>query len=595
MEVLAIYIPEDKIAEIKNAADIVDIVSELVILKKAGKNYAGLCPFHAEKTPSFTVSPEKQIFHCFGCGTGGNVFSFLMKQEGLSFPEVVRVLARRYGIEMPVQKMSPDQKRRISEKESLLALNQMAMDYFHQVLLRSDSGKTAMKYLSERGMSKESLDNFKLGYAPGGWDNLTNSFFKKKIAPALAEKAGLIVSRKGKDGFYDRFRSRIIFPIYNVNMQLVGFGGRVLDDALPKYLNSPETPLYNKSRSLYGIHRAKQPCRQHDTVYIVEGYFDLLALHQHGIENTVATLGTSLTPEHVRLLKGYATKMVMLYDSDEAGIKAVLRSIGTFKREEVDARIIVLPKGYDPDSFIMKFGHASFMKIASKSKGIMSFLIDSAVSKHGLSNQGKIRIVQDLKEPLSTVSDKVERSLYIKELAERVGVDEAAVQEEVRVMPAGKKDALGGFNKQTEFKKWDRLEQQIIKMMLQYPQILPEIRKQNILDLFSDDGLRSIGKMVLAYKDDSQSRISDIMSAIADDEKRNLISHISIVADSWDQKNCRNILARFVLSRRRNEKTLLDKIKAAEKANDVELIQKLLEEKQQRAVLSDRQKMALQK
>ncbi len=594
MEVLTIYIPEDKISEIKNTADIVDIVSESVILKKTGKNYIGLCPFHAEKTPSFTVSPDKQIFHCFGCGTGGNAFSFLMQQEGLSFPEAVRVLARRYGIEIPVQNMSPEQKRRISEKESLLAVNQMAMDYY-QTLLRSTAGKTAMQYLKERGMSKESVDDFKLGYAPGGWDNLTNIFLKKKIAPALAEKAGLIVSRKGKDGFYDRFRNRIIFPIYSVNTQLVGFGGRVLDDALPKYLNSPETPLYNKSRSLYGIHRAKQPCRQRDTVYIVEGYFDLLALHRYGIENTVATLGTSLTPEHVRLLKGYAARMVMVYDSDEAGIKAVLRSIGTFKREEVDARIIVLPKGYDPDSFIMKFGHESFMKIASKSQGIMSFLIDSAVNKHGLSNEGKIRIVQELKEPLSTVSDKVARSLYVKELAERVGVDEAAVQAEVRATPVGKKDDLGGFHKQTEFKKRDRLEQQIIKMMLQYPQILPEISKQNILDLFSDAGLRSIGKMALAYKDDSQSRISGIMSAIDDDEQRNLISQISIVEDSWDQKNCHSILTQFILSRRRNEKTLLDQIKAADKANDVELVQKLLEEKQKWAVLSDQQKMALQK
>lgn len=595
MEVLAIYIPEDKILEIKNITDIVDIVSELVILKKTGKNYVGLCPFHAEKTPSFTVSPEKQIFHCFGCGTGGNVFSFLMKQEGLSFPEAVRVLARRYGVEMPVQKMSPEQKRRISEKESLLALNQTAMDYFRQVLLRSASGKAAMTYLNERGMSKESLDNFNLGYAPGGWDNLTNIFLKKKIAPALVEKAGLIVSRKNKDGFYDRFRNRIIFPIYNVNMQLVGFGGRVLDDALPKYLNSPETPLYNKSRSLYGVQRAKQPCRQHDTVYIVEGYFDLLALHQHGIENTVATLGTSLTLEHVRLLKGYASKMVMVYDSDEAGIKAVLRSIGTFKIEAVDARIVVLPKGYDPDSFIMKFGHASFMKIASKSKGIMPFLIDSAIDKHGLSNEGKIRIVQDLKEPLSTVSDKVEESLYIKELAERIGVDEAAVQEEVRATPVGKKAALGGFHKQTEFKKWDRLEQQIIKMMLQYPQILPEISEQNILDLFSDDGLKSIGKMVLAYKDDSQSRISDIMSSIDDDEKRDLISHISIVDDSWNRENCLKILTRFEFSRRRNEKALNEKIKAAQESNDVELVQKLLAEKQKMAVLSEKRKMALQK
>ena len=592
---MAIFIPEDKISEIKNTADIVDIVSELVLLKKAGKNYVGLCPFHPEKTPSFTVSTEKQIFHCFGCGTGGNVFSFLMKQEGISFPEAVQTLARRYGIEIPVQGMSPEQQKRVGEKENLLAIHQMALDYFRRALLNSASGKIAMKYIEQRKMNSETIDTFNLGYAPGGWNNLTNFFSKKKISSALVEKSGLIVSKKSKDGYYDRFRNRIIFPIYDVNTHLVGFGGRVMDDSMPKYLNSPETLLYNKRRSLYGIHRAKQPCREHDTVYIVEGYFDLLALHQHGIKNAVATLGTALTPEHVRILKGYATRMVLLYDSDEAGIKAALRSIETFKMEEADARIIVLPQGHDPDTFLMKFGYGSFMKIASGAKGIMPFLIDSAVSKHGLSNEGKIRIVQDLKEPLSAVSDPVARSLYIKELAEHIGVDEDAVLEKVRETSSRTIDRPAGFFGSDHLKKWDRLEQQIIAMMLQFPEILPEIGKRNLLDLFENDALKSIGKLVLAQKDYSQGRVSDIISLCSDDEKKRLIAQLSFGEDLWNQEICLGIIARFEFSRRRNETTLLEKIKAAEKNNDVELLEKLLQEKQKMAVLSNKQKMTLLK
>lgn len=592
---MAIFIPEDKLSEIKNTADIVDIVSEVVLLKKAGKNYMGLCPFHAEKTPSFTVSSEKQIFHCFGCGTGGNVFSFLMKQAGISFPEAVQTLARRYGIEIPTQRMSPEQKRRVGEKESLLAIHQMAMDYFRRALLSSASGKIAMTYLKQRRMSPETIDTFNLGYAPAGWDNLTNFFSKNKISPMLVEKSGLIVSRKSQDGYYDRFRNRIIFPIYDVNNQIVGFGGRVMDDSLPKYLNSPETPLYNKRRSLYGIHRAKQSCREHDTVYIVEGYFDLLALHQHGIKNSVATLGTALTTEHVRLLKGYATRMVLVYDSDEAGIKAAVRSIETFKLEEADARIIVLPEGYDPDAFVMKFGQESFMDIASRAKGIVPFLIDSAVNKHGLSNEGKIRIVHDLKEPLAAVSDTVARSLYIKELAERIGVDEDAVREKVKETSARTKADPAGFYENTHLKKWDRLEQQIIAMMLQFPEILPEIGKRNLLDLFENSVLKSIGKLVLAQKEYSQSRVSDIMSLCDDEEQISLIAQLASGEDLWNQNSCLGIIARFELIRRRNETSLLEKIRAAEKNNDAELLESLLQEKQKMAVLSDKQKMTLLK
>jgi len=592
---LAIFIPEDKISEIKNAADIVDIVSEVVILKKTGKNYVGLCPFHSEKTPSFTVSPQKQIFHCFGCATGGNVFSFLMKQGGLSFPEATRLLARRYGIDIPTRKMSPEQQRRVSERDNLFAVNRLATDYYRHQLLNSTSGKRAMEYLKKRGMTSEILDSFNLGYAPEGWDNLKNIFTQKKISHTLAEKSGLIVPRKNKAGYYDRFRNRIIFPINDAGRQVIGFGGRVMDDSLPKYLNSPETPLYNKRRSLYGLHVAKGHCRELDTVYIVEGYFDLLVLHQHGIKNTVATLGTALTLQHVRLLKGYASRVILVYDSDDAGIKAALRSIETFMKEEVEARIIVLPQGYDPDSFVLEFGYESFMEAVSKARGIMSFLMESAVKKHGLSIEGKIRIVQDLKEPFSAVSDNVKRSLYIKELAERINVDEVAVLEKIRTTSTRKNAAAYGVPVKAPSKKRDRLEQQLLRMMLQFPQILPEINKRNTLNLFNDDILKSIGQLVLTYKAASPNLVSDIISSIDDDEKRNLISQMSIKEDLWDREKCLKTIAQFELSRRRSEKALIEEIKAAEKSNDVELLQRLLAEKNKMAVLSNKQKMALSK
>ncbi|UCF95264.1 MAG: DNA primase, partial [Desulfobacterales bacterium] len=316
---MASFIPEDKIAEIRNAVDIVDIVSEVVLLKKAGRNFLGLCPFHAEKTPSFSVSPDKQIYHCFGCGAGGSAFNFLMQHEGLSFPEAVQSLARRYGIDIPTERLSREQNKRIRQRENLLTINRQALEFFCQALRDSAGGKSAMAYLQKRGIMPEIIDRFGLGYAPNGWRNLVDFFSQRKSSLDLVEKSGLIVSQKNRNGFYDRFRDRIIFPIIDLNMQVIGFGGRVLDESLPKYLNSPETPLYNKSRSLYGLHQAKDKCRASDTVYIVEGYLDLLALHQNGIENTVATLGTALTADHVRLLRRYAGRMVLVYDSDEAG------------------------------------------------------------------------------------------------------------------------------------------------------------------------------------------------------------------------------------------------------------------------------------
>jgi len=599
---LTIYIPEDKISEIKNTANIVEVVSEVVLLKKTGKNYIGLCPFHSEKTPSFTVSPAKQIFYCFGCAAGGNVFSFLMKHDGISFPDAAKILARRYGIDIPVRTMSPEQKRRMSQRENLLAVNRQAMEFFRKQLLDAVSGKRAMGYLKKRGINKEIFDNFNLGYAPQGWDNILSFFKKKNISLNLVEKAGLIVPRKEKSGFYDRFRDRLIFPIFDLNMQAIGFGGRVMDDSMPKYLNSPETPVYNKSRSLYGLNLAKMKCRENGRVYIVEGYFDLLALHQHGFQDSVATLGTSLTPEHVQILKGFVGKdgkIILVFDSDDAGIKAVMRSIGIFMRMEVDARIIVLPEGYDPDSFLFKFGYESFLDSDSKARSLMSFLIDSAVKKHGLSIEGKIRIISEMKEPLSFINDNIKKSLYIKELAECISIDESAVLEKIRNLSVRNRDKAIRPTMPDKIQgkafqgKWGRLERQIIAMMLQFPQILSEISKRNILYLFENTALKSIGQVLLKQKDYSEMQVSDIINFIEDKEQKNIVASLAIGEDMWDYEACIGIITRFESIQKKNEKKLIEKIKAAEKDNDLELLANLLRQKQKMALLTEKKKMAL--
>ncbi|MEJ2166327.1 MAG: DNA primase [Desulfobacterales bacterium] len=627
---MAALIPEDKISEIKNAADIVDIVSEAVLLKKAGKNYIGLCPFHTEKTPSFTVSPDKQIFHCFGCGTGGNVFSFLMKQEGLSFPEAARHLARRYGVDIPEKTLSPEQRQRISARESLLDLNRRAMDYFHQTLLNGAAGEKARSYLSKRGITRKTIDNFRLGFARDGWDHLLTYFSSKRISVAQLEKSGLILPRKNNTGYYDRFRNRIMFPIFDVNMQVVGFGGRVLDDSLPKYLNSPETPVYSKSRSLYGIHRAREACRSSGTVFIVEGYLDLLALHQHGIENSVATLGTALTAEHVRLLTRCAERMVLVYDSDEAGIRSAQRCIETFWQEHVDFRredvfseekadthILVLPAGHDPDSFIFDNGPEAFLASAANSPGIITFLLDCAIRKHGLTAEGKLRIIAELQEPLSAVNDPVARSIYIRQLAERIDIAETAVLERIRAVadkkihspasglknatPAGRSQQVGvmasapGAAARSEVSPGMRFERRIIAMMLQFPGILPDISAHNVLEYFENNTLQSIGNMIVKFNPTSADQVSELISKIHNEQNDALIASLSMEEESWDRKGCLKLLGKFVDTRQklRNNRLLEEQIKAAEKSNDHELLLSLLSKKQKMAERSERRKMAI--
>ncbi|MCG8565328.1 MAG: DNA primase, partial [Desulfobacterales bacterium] len=491
------YIPEDKIAEILNASDIVDIVSESVILKKSGRNFFGLCPFHAEKTPSFSVNPDKQIFHCFGCSTGGNALSFVMKYHGISFPEAVKMVARKYNIVIETQSVDPAKQREMKLKESLFRLNKRAMQYFQDNFKNDPAAQGARSYLAKRKISMETLETFGLGFSREGWDGMVGFLRREKVSQRAALNSGLILPRKQGNGFYDRFRNRLMFPIFDINMQVAGFGGRVMNDEHPKYMNSPETPVYNKSRILYGLHQSKQYCRREGVVYIVEGYFDFLSLYQNGVKNSVASLGTALTSEHVRILKGYAKTMTLVFDSDAAGINAAKRSIKIFMKEGVDTRILVLPKGHDPDSYVVEYGADAFVEMASNAQTVMQFLLKVAMESHGMSVEGRVRVLEDMKSHLAVIQDSALRSLYIKEIAEKLNIDEKAVLEKVRqqyhrdrTQAAGPLMAPQVEEEVNVPRDSDPRERQVLSIMLAYPDFIGKIMDSGAFDYFYSERYR---------------------------------------------------------------------------------------------------------
>lgn len=507
------FIPEEKISEILNASDIIEVISDSVTLKKTGSNYVGLCPFHSEKTPSFSVSPQKQIFYCFGCSAGGNALSFLMKQHSISFPEAANMIARRYGIALETRDISVLDRKKLEIKEGLTRINGRVKEYYSRQLKSNPSAALARDYLQKRSITPSIIDEFGIGYAPDKWDSVVSLLRQMKLSKIMAEQSGLVLKRKTGTGYYDRFRNRIIFPIFDVNMQVAGFGGRVMDDSMPKYLNSPETPIYSKGKILYGLHASKRYCRQKDAVYIVEGYFDFISLYQSGIKNCVATLGTALTMEHVRLLKSCSSKIFLVFDSDDAGVNAARRSVDLFIKEQIELSIIVLPKGDDPDSFVTKYGAEAFEIESMNAMPAIGFLTEMALKKYGTSIEGKVAILEEMKTHLAAIQDSTARSLYIRDIAERLGVDEGAVLEKVRQTVVSSNAFIMGLNQKksdrryiNDSKSLDSIsqedafiprEEQILSMMLQFPQIIDEIRKHDLLDYFYSPRLKDIGNLII--------------------------------------------------------------------------------------------------
>jgi DNA primase len=431
-------IPPEKIDEIRAATDIVDLIGASVKLKKRGKNYLGLCPFHTEKTPSFNVSPDRQMYHCFGCGVGGTAFTFVMEYEKVSFVEAVRSLAERAGISLPAYTSETD--AAAGEQGQLYEICQMAAGFFHSSLM-SGEGKPALEYLRHRGFTDETIKRFQLGYAPNSWDALLKHASEKKIPVELLETAGLI--RKREDGSaYDYFRGRAIFPIFSTTGRIVAFGARKLleDDPLGKYINSPETPIYNKSRILYGLFQAREAIRGQEDAILVEGYADLIRLFQAGVKNVVASSGTALTVDQILLLSRYTKNITVVYDADSAGSKAALRGVDLILERGLDVRVVALPEGEDPDSFVGKQGGEAFRELAAHAVSFIDF-VSRVAELEGLLNtpEGRAKTVRAILETISKMPDELKRNFYLKHVAEKYKLYESSLYRELEKMLAGKR------------------------------------------------------------------------------------------------------------------------------------------------------------
>ncbi len=420
------FIPEDKLLEIKDAASIEEVVGQYVKLTSKGKNLLGLCPFHADTAPSFTVAPEKGIFHCFGCGAGGNVFSFVMQYHRLSFPEAAQELARRYGIPISFKDLGPEGAQQAKKRTQAYEANAAAAA-FYAATLASSEGTPGRAYLKKRGLTPEIIRAFQLGYAVDDWDALRRHFQNRGISLELAQEVGLLAPRT-HGGFYDRFRNRIIFPIFDRQSRVIAFGGRIIGEGEPKYLNSPESLLYSKGRNLYGLPQANEGLRATGVALVVEGYLDLIALQVQGIANVLATLGTAMTREQVRLLKSLAEKVVLVYDGDAAGAKAMKRAFPLFTQENLAVRALPLPGGLDPDDYARSHGVELFRTAWEAAQPWFSYLMEDLITAHGLDIDGRVRILEELRPYVQVMSDPVEQDLWLKATGERLGVDAAALR-----------------------------------------------------------------------------------------------------------------------------------------------------------------------
>ena len=429
-------IPQHIIEEILARIDIVELVSEHVSLRRRGQNYFGLCPFHAEKSPSFSVNPAKGIFHCFGCKAGGNAITFLIQHDNLSFTEALEELSRRTGIELPKDTARSTQEA--TEQELLIRANEIARDFFHHTLIdrKVPGTKPAWEFLESRALSKEVVETYQLGYAPDDWDGLLKYALAKKIPQKILQRAGLIVPREKEGGYYDRFRSRVTFPIQNLSGKVVGFGGRTLstEPEVPKYLNSSDTPVFSKSNLLYGIRLARPAIRQHGYTILVEGYTDALALWIAGISQAVATLGTAFSENQARLLSRYCQEVILTYDGDDAGLRAALRTGDIVLAQGLTPRVLLMPEGEDPDSFIRKHGAPAFLSLLNVAPQFLPFKWQLTTQNSPLAPRSKSAQIRWVLESAAHIPNEMDRSLAVKELSERTGLSESTLVKELATL-----------------------------------------------------------------------------------------------------------------------------------------------------------------
>lgn len=436
-------IPRGFSDELLNQTDIVRLISDYVSLKKKGKDYAACCPFHNEKTPSFYVSSTKQIFKCFGCGKGGNIFNFVMEVESCPFPEAVKIVADKSGVQIPVVAGDPHEHReRDSQRVELSELNLWATEFFEQQLTETAEGRRAVDYLAKRGVTDEMRKYFRLGYAPNSYDAMGSYLRSRGASRGQIERSGLVTLRES-GGFYDKFRSRLMFPICDTQGRVVAFGGRIIGDGEPKYLNSPETLLYTKGLHLFGLNYAKEAIRKSTYVILVEGYMDFLIPFQYGVRNLVASLGTALTENQVRLLGRYAKQIIVNFDPDSAGVAATKRSLEILLSEGFKVKVLTLPDNLDPDEFIINRGAEGYLKALKGSQGFLDYIVEGAIKSHDQTiPMGKVETINAILPYLKMVKDRIERAEQIERISDRLKIESKLIRTEMKKAAELKADRI---------------------------------------------------------------------------------------------------------------------------------------------------------
>ena len=532
------YIPDHLIEEIRSQSDILDIISADVLLKKSGQNYKGLCPFHSEKTPSFVVSPEKQIYHCFGCGAGGNIFKFVMEMEDLSFLDVVKELASKCGVELPVFK--PGQiDAKSNERNVLLDINQKTQTYFIRSLMNKD-GKPARDYLSSRGFNDEKLlADYNIGWAAPGWENTLRYLQnQEKFSKNVISRAGLIKQKEkaNDNNFYDRFRGRIMFPLQDIHGNLIAFAGRVINETEPKYLNSPETALYIKGKHLFGFNRAKESIRKQNKALIVEGYFDQMRAHQNGIRNSVATCGTALTLEQASLLKNHTKRATLIFDSDSAGQAATKKGFEVLLKQGLSVDVLSLPSGYDPDSFIHQFGPEKFLEELKNAQPFVESFIDDAIAGGNLSTpMGKVEVVNKVLPILMKIENTIERTEWISILTERAKIEDQALLTELKNTIKQDKTVVDEPHQKNDYSNKQNTELYLVHLMFSDKELAIQIKEQAKIENFTDPNLRQIAELCYQLLDeDCELRIDSVMDRLDKPKIKTLLSKIGVTTIPFD-------------------------------------------------------------
>ena len=436
------------IEQVRQASSIVEIAGQYTALKHRGRKWVGLCPFHSEKGPSFTVDEEKQLYHCFGCGAGGDIFSLVMEKENLNFPEALRYLAEKYHVPIPDQRVNPEI---LKLEEKLFKINDQTLAIFRRNLTQTSEGRAASAYLKKRGLSEETVQTLKIGYAMNSWDALRGAFQSKGVPATLLEKAGLVLPGKKPGEFYDRFRGRVIFPIFSLTGKIVAFGGRDIVNAEPKYLNSPDTPLYSKGKLLYGLNFSKDAVREAGEAILVEGYTDFSALFQAGIKNVVASLGTALTPFQIAQAARFASRIVVNYDGDAAGRAAAARAVPICFEKGLNVRVLVLPEDLDPDAYLKKHGRDRYLALLKRTSPGLKFLVDTyAQGSRPDVPEDKARVARAVVKDIEKIPDAVARSEYLSHASSLLGIDEPVLRRIIEPRTADKSGAERTFLQNAE-------------------------------------------------------------------------------------------------------------------------------------------------